>query len=421
MISLHAACRYGDTELVKRLLDGDGGARVDEKDEWGETALMLASMGGHTEMGRLLLDKGALANEKDKDGRTALMLASERDHTEVVKLLLDKGALLDKKNEDGRTALWWASEKGHAEVVRLLLDKGALLEEKNRNGRTALMLASMKGHAEVVRLLLDRGALFDEKDKYGDTALMSTSEKDHTELVKLLLGKGASVDEVTKDTALQALVDADEDQLGRMAAGLLYKHLLDPDGQKGNEATQEAVLHLVRLAGSAAARARTLRSSDPRSADDHLVLFGRLQLAAAACVQNDESGKARDEDDVQELFRSGDGRTALEHAVQIEAKELLAQPVVQGYIKVAWRGSDFTRRGLGLEHGGLGKVHWTLRSRMRQAVRAALLLIELLFLLPLVALVPTLERRCGATSQCTSCVCPPSSSASSAPPTWPLP
>ena len=68
----------------------------------------------------------------------------------------------------------------------------------------------------------------------------------------------------------------------------------------------------------------------------------RLQLAAAACVQNDESGKARLQNqlvkDVHKLFRSDDGRKALEHAVQIEAKELLAQPVVQGYIKVAWRG-----------------------------------------------------------------------------------
>ena len=98
------------------------------------------------------------------------------------------------------------------------------------------------------------------------------------------------------------------------------------------EATGTAVLNLVRLAGSAAARARKLRSSDPRSADDHQVLFGRLQLAAAACVQSDESGKARGKWDVRRLFDSKDGRKALEHAVETGAKELLAQPVVQGYI-----------------------------------------------------------------------------------------
>ena len=63
---LHDACGAGDTERVKQLLDGGGGAQVNEKDE-GWTALMLASMGGHTEVVRLLVDKGALVDEKDED------------------------------------------------------------------------------------------------------------------------------------------------------------------------------------------------------------------------------------------------------------------------------------------------------------------------------------------------------------------
>ena len=153
----------------------------------------------------------------------------------------------------------------------------------------------------MVQLLLDKGASVNGKNAFGWTALTCASiaienghAGRHAEVVMLLIGKGASVDEVPKDTALQALVDADEDQLGRMAAGLLYKHLLD-DGQEGNVATPQAALHLVRLAGSAAARALKLRSSDPCSADDHLVLFGRLQLAVAACVQNDKFGEARGE------------------------------------------------------------------------------------------------------------------------------
>ena len=138
-------------------------------------------------------------------------------------------------------------------------------------------------------------------------------------------------------------------------------------------ATVEAVLNLVRLARSAAARARTLRSSDPRSADDHQALFGRLQLAAAACIQNDESGKARGDYVVQKLFRSDDGRKALEYAVQIKAKELLVQPVVQTYVQLTWRG----------ELVNLPGSAWV--------VVLIIALLQLLFLLPLVALVPPLE------------------------------
>jgi ankyrin repeat protein len=83
MSSLHDACRAGDTERVKQLLDGDGSAQVDEKDEDGWTALGRASYGGQTKVVRLLLDKGALLD----DGWTALMSAIDSGDTEVARLL----------------------------------------------------------------------------------------------------------------------------------------------------------------------------------------------------------------------------------------------------------------------------------------------------------------------------------------------
>ena len=202
-----------------------------------------------------------------------------------------------------------ASRNGDTGRVKQLLDGDTLVDEKDVGGMAALRQASVRGHTEVMKLLLDNGALFDAMDARGDAALLG-------------------------------LAGVDEDHLGRMAAAQAHRHLLqrsDESDVPSSEllATTTAVLNLVRLAGSAAARARTLRSSDPRSADDHQALFGRLQLAAAACVQNDESGKAREGFYVQKLFDSKDGRKALEHAVEIEAKELLAQPVVQKYIKAA--------------------------------------------------------------------------------------
>jgi ankyrin repeat protein len=465
---LHDACRDGDTERVKQLLDGDGGARVDEKDEYGWTALeissreghtevvkllldtmlklllekgapvdekdkngssllMKASMGGYTKVVKLLIDKGALRNEKDEHGCTALIEASHRGHTEVVRLLLDKGALLDEKIKDGSTALMLVSYIGHTEVVRLLVDKGASVYEKNEDGMTALLLASRHGRTEVVRLLLDKGALLDEKDNYGDTALMKASYNGHTEVVRLLLEKllekGASVDKigdpariavavkllldradlfnpvVTRgDAALLALTGVDEDYLGRMAAAHTRRRLLQRTDERDVPASEvlataqasmataqasmaTAVLDLVRLAGSAAARARTLRSSDPRSADDHQALFGQLQLAAAACVQNDESGEARGEKAVQKLFGRDDGLKALQHAVEINAKELLAQPVVQGYVTAAWRG-ELVSRLVDLRDDA-PYLAWPLLF--------LLLLLQLLFVLPLMALVPALE------------------------------
>ena len=148
---------------------------------------------------------------------------------------------------------------------------------------------------------------------------------------------------------------------------------------------------LVRSAGFARARALKLRSSDPRLADDHQDLFARLQLAIAACVRNDEYGKARDEKGVQTLLGSDDGRAALDHAVHIEAKDLLAQPVVQKYMKVAWQGEwDGADCGSNFEQDW--RYHHGLQDWPYFAWRV-LLLLQLLFVLPLVALVPLLDDR----------------------------
>ena len=309
------------------------------------------SLGGGTRHAPLMAaaDSGDDSDDSDPlffrtaDFRTMSTLheASRVGDTELVKQLLDGGAPVDKKQMiDGMawmTPLMLASRSGRTKVVQLLLDRGASIDEKDTDGRTALVLASMELETDTMKLLLLNGAIHDFKDKEGD--------------------------EVVRFVRFVALFD--EDQLGRMVAAQVHRR----KASTGQASTGTAVLQLVSLAGFARDRARKLRSSDPRLADDHLVLFARLQLAAAACVKSDEiEAYLREE----KLFDSDDGGKALDHAVQIEAKELLAQPVVQEYIKVAWRG-NMVDLGWG----------WALFF--------PLLLLQLLFFLPLVALLPALE------------------------------
>ena len=101
MSSLHDACRDGDTERVRQLLDA--GAPIDEKDRNGSTALMLAN---RAEVRKLLLDavvklrleRGASLHDRDARGMTLLMHASRHGHTKVVHLLLSEGAPVDEKH-----------------------------------------------------------------------------------------------------------------------------------------------------------------------------------------------------------------------------------------------------------------------------------------------------------------------------------
>ena len=67
---LIAAVRAGRRDAVAVALL-DKGAKIDEKDIHGLTALMYAAKTGHRQMVAMLLNRGAHANEKDNAGQTA--------------------------------------------------------------------------------------------------------------------------------------------------------------------------------------------------------------------------------------------------------------------------------------------------------------------------------------------------------------
>ena len=89
----------GDIQKVWDLLDE--GANVNAMNEFGETALHLASHGGHSETVELLLAKKANINTVDNEGNTALMLACIFKNINVIPVLLEKGADVGISNKNG--------------------------------------------------------------------------------------------------------------------------------------------------------------------------------------------------------------------------------------------------------------------------------------------------------------------------------
>jgi hypothetical protein len=156
------ACLRGQDFRVKSLLSVCGAGFKDAainavhgKD--GSTALMAASLKGHSDVVMSLLSHGAGVNTtRVKDGTTALMVASLKGHSGVVALLLAASATVNSvRTDNGGTALMMASQDGHTDVVALLLAAGANADNvRTDNGYTALMVASSKGNRGVVKLLL---------------------------------------------------------------------------------------------------------------------------------------------------------------------------------------------------------------------------------------------------------------------------
>lgn len=86
----HTACRYGQDDVVKELLDS-GMISVDDK-RYNATGLIDAAWGGNLEVCKLLIDFGCDVNWCDDLGNSALYYSIYRNMNDVMELLLSSGA-----------------------------------------------------------------------------------------------------------------------------------------------------------------------------------------------------------------------------------------------------------------------------------------------------------------------------------------
>ncbi|XP_023475347.2 kinase D-interacting substrate of 220 kDa isoform X8 [Equus caballus] len=168
---------------------------VDERNECGQTPLMIAAEQGNLEIVKELIKNGANCNLEDLDNWTALISASKEGHVHVVEELLKYGATVEHRDLGGWTALMWACYKGRTEVVELLLSHGANPSVTGLYSVYPIIWAAGRGHADIVHLLLQNGAKVNCSDKYGTTPLVWAARKGHLECVKHLLAMGADVDQ----------------------------------------------------------------------------------------------------------------------------------------------------------------------------------------------------------------------------------
>jgi ankyrin repeat protein/serine/threonine protein kinase len=180
---------------VVQLLLGARGVLINAADGNGSTSLHVAAECGRSEVVGLLLSKGANVNARTCQKRTPLFVASMKGHADVVRLLLDvRGLLLDASNENEATSLHVASESGFAEVVELLVANRVDVNARDRWKRTPLLIASFEGHVKVVKLLLEAcDIIVDAVDENGATPLHIAVHFNWGEVVELLVAKGANV------------------------------------------------------------------------------------------------------------------------------------------------------------------------------------------------------------------------------------
>jgi ankyrin repeat protein len=230
---LMSLARKGDEVRVRRLMRV--GADVLAKDQWNQTVLELACMGGLESVVKDVLEDKADELEDSMDEKDfqsymdKLLFASAMGGCEaIVKLLLERDDArgvdeMDYGVGDGSTLLQVASEFGREGVVRLLASKGANLEITNWLGKSPLHLAADYHHWGTVAALVDAGADIDavvekdpdprdvDPDDPWDTALNQAAKCGMATAVRRLLELGACVngpeDTSTRDTPLFRAID----------------------------------------------------------------------------------------------------------------------------------------------------------------------------------------------------------------------
>jgi len=192
--ALHIAAQENpNPEIIKLLLEEGANPNAKATRVCG-TPLLGATLGGHEENARLLLDAGADLWQRFTPGRTLLHVAAQNGTRELIRLFIEKGMDPNALDEKGSTAAAWAAQRGHVEALELMLELGMDIDKSNIDGRTPLLLATLNGHINAVTFLLDHGANINALDaKYEANALRAALQNGHEDIVELLIERGAKV------------------------------------------------------------------------------------------------------------------------------------------------------------------------------------------------------------------------------------
>lgn len=142
---------------AKRLIAA--GAKVDAKNDRGQTPLHVAAILGKLDMVRLLLDNGANPNARDQYGLTPLNAALTIGHRStdrvdakltIIKLLISRGAKVNCSTDERVTPLHQAISgcltgvancSAYESIAIYLVGKGAAVNAEDREGKSPLMWA----------------------------------------------------------------------------------------------------------------------------------------------------------------------------------------------------------------------------------------------------------------------------------------
>ena len=202
--ALHEACTIQHaTESVEALLEHMNETQINQQNEDGYTALMLACENDLVEVVHLLLNSGADPFKATTGGTTPLMLAVSNDDPdhELLEILVNKmgNGNLNAVDMDGCTAIYMAASSNNWGAVLLLLDNGAdATIPTEENEETILERAVNTSCLDIVTQMVmsvnnltDRHRFVNSPTNWGHTPLHAAATNGLMHIAEFLLVHGA--------------------------------------------------------------------------------------------------------------------------------------------------------------------------------------------------------------------------------------
>ncbi len=137
---------------------------------------------------QLLVDLGAKVNARDEHGNTPMHYLAKKGNIVLVKLFLDKGADKNALNKYGQTPMFMSAANDHYLLTKFFIDIGA---DVNRGKLSPLYASARYCHERIAKMLLKNHASYNGGKKVELTPLFGAAVGKCGKIGAVLISKGA--------------------------------------------------------------------------------------------------------------------------------------------------------------------------------------------------------------------------------------
>ncbi|OHT17264.1 hypothetical protein TRFO_41174 [Tritrichomonas foetus] len=197
------AARFGSLEAVKLLVKHGAIFRYKRRKL---SPIIEAAKGGHTDVVNYFLENKCDPNLYTASGETPLLAAIEGKHTETVKLLLSKGALIQSPNQKLPT-VHYACVHSNAEIVELLLSRPDFDRNSKEIKSEDLIRSAVENNSlEILKVLSNYGFRAWKSVGKKNSVIEQAIRNKNFEMAKFLIEKGVPCNPTNNGTLLRAIV-----------------------------------------------------------------------------------------------------------------------------------------------------------------------------------------------------------------------